>query len=237
MQTFLVGLFVFLGIFTQSASGFGLALVSMPLLTALLGIQIATPLVALIGITAEAVLVLYYRDDLEIRSLWRLIVASLAGVPLGVVALGRVDEDIVMAVLGLVLVGYSLYALLNLRLPELAHNGWAYGLGFLAGVLGGAYNISGPPVVIYGHCRRWPAAQFKGNMQGYFVVVSLFVLAGHALDGNLTPLVWRNFMWALIGIVLGIVLGVRLDRYINQALFRRIVLVLLIVLGLRLLLF
>lgn len=236
MQAFLVVLFVFFGIFTQSASGFGLALVSMPLLTQLLGIQVATPLVALIGITAEVVLVIHYRQDLEIRSLWRLIIASLAGVPLGVIALGRVEEDIVLAVLGLVLVGYSLYALLNFRLPELVHNGWAYGLGFLAGVLGGAYNISGPPVVIYGHCRRWPPAQFKGNMQGYFAVVSSFVLLGHALDGNLTLLVWRNFIWSLVGIVLGIALGVRLDRYIDQSRFRRIVLVLLSVLGLRLLL-
>ena len=45
---------IFFAIFTQSLTGFGSALISMPLLVGLLGIQIAAPLVALVGLISES---------------------------------------------------------------------------------------------------------------------------------------------------------------------------------------
>lgn len=77
---------------------------------------------------------------------------------------------IVTAFLGVVIVAYALYALFNPTLPELAQRSWAYGFGFAGGVLSGAYNTSGPPVVIYGTCRCWQPAEFKSNLQGYFLL-------------------------------------------------------------------
>lgn len=236
MLPLLVILAIFLAIFTQTVSGFGLALVSMSLLVPLLGVQVATPLVALVAVAAEAILVIRYRAALNLKVVWQLVLAAFAGIPLGVIALQRVDEQVVLTVLGAVLVFYAAYALLNLRLPELHHPAWAYGLGFIAGILGGAYNVSGPPVIVYGNCRRWLPAEFKGNLQGFFLAVSLFAVLGHFLAGNVIPEVWRYFLPALVGLALGILLGSLVDRRINPALFRRLVLVLLMVLGLRLIL-
>jgi uncharacterized membrane protein YfcA len=162
--------------------------------------------------------------------------ASVVAVPLGVLAVRRLDGGLVLVVLGVVLAGYALYGLLDLRLPVLERPGWAYAAGFVGGLLGGAYNTSGPPVVIYGHCRRWPAAEFKGNLQGYFLVNSLVVLGSHALAGAFTSQVWRHWLVALPGLALGIAAGLLLDRRIDPLLFRRLVLILLLVLGLRLIL-
>jgi len=60
------------------------------------------------------------------------------------------------------------------------------------------------------------------------------VIGGHALSQNFTPPVWQDYLLALPAIGLGLWLGFRLDRYMNPALFRKIVLVLLVILGLRL---
>ena len=100
-------------------------------------------------------------------------------------------------------------------------------------MLGGAYNTSGPPVVMYGDAQGWPPAEFKSNLQGFFFVTSLFVIAGHALSGNLTREVWISYLWVLPAIGLGILLGTLLDGRINPALFRKLVLVLLVVMGAR----
>jgi uncharacterized membrane protein YfcA len=135
-----------------------------------------------------------------------------------------------------IITGYALYALLKFKLPELRHPSWAYGTGLLAGMLGGAYNTSGPPVIIYGNCRRWQPAEFKSNLQGFFVVNSLFVFIGHALGGNLTPLVWRYYLWSLPVLAVGIILGTSMDRLFNPETFRKIVLWLLVVMGVRLIL-
>ena len=94
MTIFWVGLVVFLAVFTQSLSGFGSALVAMALLPAIVGIRVATPLVALVALALELVLIVRYHQSLEIRSIWRVVLATLIGTPLGVYFLSNVDERI-----------------------------------------------------------------------------------------------------------------------------------------------
>ncbi|MCA9918086.1 MAG: sulfite exporter TauE/SafE family protein [Anaerolineales bacterium] len=230
----IVTLIVFLAIFVQSASGFGLALVSMPLLVSAIGVTTATPLVALVGMTAEIFLLRRYWQALNFTAVKRLSIASVLGIPLGVFVLRAVDGRIVALILGVVVTSYALYALFGPRLPQLRQPGWAYGFGFLGGVLSGAYNTSGPPVIIYGTCRRWEPATFKGNLQAYFFINSLFTLTAHTLSGNFTAVVWQDYLWALPGIGLGLLLGRWVDGRIAPDKFRQGVLVLLILLGLRL---
>jgi uncharacterized membrane protein YfcA len=159
----LITAIVFLAVFTQSLSGFGLALVSMPLLIGLIGVQTATPLMALVGIVAESIMLLYYRDSFNLRAVAGLTAAAVVGIPIGLVFLRRVDEGVVTAVLGLILILYALYALVGFKLPQLAHPLWAIGFGFIGGVIGGAYNTSGPPAIIYGTCRRWSPLEFTSG--------------------------------------------------------------------------
>lgn len=228
-------LIIFVAIFTQAVSGFGLALVSMPLLVAMLGIQMATPLVALVAFTAELLMLLRYRHAFNLRAVARLSVASVVGIPLGVYLLRRANPDAITALLGVIIIAYALYALFSPRLPELNHPAWAYGLGFVAGLLSGAYNTSGPPVVIYGTCRRWPPAGFKSNLQGFFLLNSCVTIAVHSLSGSMTRPVLQSYLQSLPAIALGLLAGFALDNRINQHTFRRIVLILLLLLGARLL--
>lgn len=225
---------VFLAVLVQAFSGFGVALVSMAFLPGLLGIQVAAPLVALVALTLEAVLLVRFRLHLKPKAVLPLILVSIAGIPIGVWALQALDEDVVLAVLGVVIAGYALYALLQFRLPELVNPLWAVLAGFLAGVLGGAYNTSGPPVVIYADCRRWQPAEFKANLQSFFLVSDLFVVAAHVFSRNLSAQVWQSYFWCLPAIAGGIVLGTLLSGRIEALAFRRVVLVLLVGLGLRL---
>ncbi len=230
----MIVLAVFLAVFTQSVSGFGVALVAMALLPGLIGIQIATPLVALVATTVEVVLFIRYRNSLNIQAVWRIILAALIGIPIGILTLKNVDPKIVLRVLGIVISGYSAYALLDIRLPELNHPLWAYGAGLVSGILGGAYNTSGPPVIVYGDCRRWPPQEFKSNLQGFFLVSSVLIMVGHGLGGNFNSTVLKDYLVVLPAIATGTVAGISLDRFINPPLFRKVVLVLLIIMGLRL---
>lgn len=230
----IVTLIVFFAIFVQAASGFGLALISMPLLVGLVGIGTATPLVALIGITAEVFLLRRYWQALNFAAVKRLSLASVVGIPLGVYVLREGDGRFITTILGLIVAGYALYALFGPHLPELRQPAWAYGFGFLGGVLSGAYNTSGPPVIIYGTCRRWEPTTFKGNLQAYFLLNSLFTLSAHLISGNFTAVVWQHYLWAVPGVALGLVVGKWVDGRLNPTQFRKGVLVLLVLLGIRL---
>jgi hypothetical protein len=236
MLALAVAAIIFFASFTQSVVGFGTAMVGMPLIVGVLGIAISAPLIAMVGLTLEVVMLLYYRQSVSLAVMWRLVIAAVVGIPLGIYAVRRIDEEIVLTVLGIVIAGYAIYGLLRLRLPELRSRLWGYGAGFLSGVLGGAYNTAGPPVVMYGHCKRWPPEEFRGNLQGFFLVIDVLVVANHAVLGNITSEVWRNYLIALAPIFLGFLIGTRLATRIDPALYSRIVLVMLVVLGVRLIL-
>jgi len=227
-------LVIFIGAFTQSLTGFGMGLVTMAVLPSLLGLRLAAPLVALSGIVLEAIMLFRYRESLQLKSIWRLLVASLIAIPFGVYTLRELDERAALFILGFIVTGYAVYALSGFHLPELSHPAWAWIIGFFSGMLGGAYNTAGPPVVIYGNCRRWSPQEFKSNLSGFFIVNSLMVVSTHWFSGNYTQSVLTFFWWTLPALIIGFLLGQKLDRRLNPEIFRRIVLVLLIVLGVRL---
>jgi hypothetical protein len=227
---------LFLGAFTQSLTGFGSALVAMALLPSMLGLTVTAPLVAGTFLCLEALMVIRYRESIRVGAVWRLLAASLVGAPLGVYLLGYFDEGIALFVLGIVIAGYALYGLVGFRLPELAHPLWAWAAGLLSGMLGGAYNTSGPPVVMYGNCRRWSAQEFKSNLSGFFVINSLMVVSSHLWNGNYTEEVRRILPGAFAAMFLGFLAGQWMDRWVSPQLFRKMVLILLVFLGARLLL-
>lgn len=232
----LIGVVVFLAAMIQGLLGFGGALIAMPLLVGLVGIKTATPVFALVGTLATLLNTIRWHEHTTPRDLVRLIIPAVTGIPLGIVLLSRVDEGMVTNILGTILIIYALYNLLGLILPPLKHWGWAVVAGFSSGVLSGAFNTGGPPVIVYANARQWPADQFRGNLQAYFLIVSLFLLVGHGITGHLTPGVWRMALWAVPALLLGQFVGVRLCKYVEPATFRKLVLVFLLVLGAQLVL-
>lgn len=230
-----IWLVVFAAVLLQSLVGFGSAMVAMALLAGRLGLPVASPLMALIAATLEAVLLARYRQALDPGAIWRLLAGALVGVPLGLWALGRLPEALMLGALGLLIAGYAVYSLLGRRPPALHHPGWAFGAGALAGLLSGAYNTGGPPVIVYGDGRRWSPEEFKGNLQSFFLFNDGLVLIGHALAGNLTAVVWGHYLAAAPAIALGLAAGLLLERRLPAGAFRRAALAALLALGARLL--
>jgi uncharacterized membrane protein YfcA len=227
----LIILIFFLSAFVQSIIGFGSALIAMPLLVSMLGIRITAPLVAVTALLMEIVILLRYREAFNFSVVKYLAIATFLGIPIGIYAVRYIDGEIVNKILGIIIIGYALYALLVPKLPDLASTVWAYIFGFIAGILGGAYNTSGPPYVIYGNARRWSPDEFKSNLQGLFLANGLIIVTVHALSGNINGGVLRYTFYAVPGLVLGMVAGFYLANRINSQLFRSFVLIALLFLG------
>jgi hypothetical protein len=214
---------LFVSTLIRATLGFGNALLAMPLLALTVGLHTATPLVALASMTIAVLMLWGNWRSIDVRSAWRLILASLFGIPLGLLLLTSVPEHLVKALLGLLLVAFGLYNLFEFRLPTLSGRGSAYLFGFGAGVLGGAYNTNGPPVIIYGMLTGWTPEQFRATLQGYFFTSGILILFGHALAGLWTAAVLRLYLLSLPVVVLAVLLGNLLNRYIPPGRFNRIV--------------
>jgi len=133
----------------------------------------------------------------------------LFGIPLGVLLLTSSHQRLVKAVLGIVIIWFSLYSLLSRFPVELKrdHRGWLFVCGFTAGVLGGAYGMNGPPLVVYGAMRRWSAPHFRATLQAYFLPASLIGMASYWLAGLWVPAVTHYYWLALAPAIVAIFLG------------------------------
>ena len=215
----------------RSTFGFGDALLAMPLLTLLIGVQTATPLLAFVGPTIAITIVWRNWRSIDLKATWHLIVSSLIGIPIGVLILKNAPDDVVKFVLGVSIILISLYNLTQPRLMTLPQRRWAYPFGFVAGVLGGAYNTNGPPIVIYGALRRWPPERFRATLQGYFLPTGLLILVGHGLAGLWTRQVFQLYALGLPLILTGIFLGGKLNRRIPAGRFEKFIYIALLALG------
>lgn len=223
---------IFLSTLVRAIFGFGNALIAMPLLALTsVGMKTATPLVALVATMLSAYILAQDWRSLDLKSTWRLLLATLPGTPIGLILLKGPYENAGKIILAVIVICFSLYNLWRPRLFTLRAEWTAYPFGFLAGILGGAYNTNGPPVIIYGTARRWPPDRFRATLQGYFFPANIIIIAGHGLGGLWTAQVGALLLLSLPAIILSIWLGDRLNRRLPPAHFERSVHLLLILIG------
>lgn len=215
-------------------TGFGSALVAMPLLSPLIGIETAAPLFAIIALVSEIMMLIRYHQHINLRGTWRLIVAASIATPFGIAGAHFLPENVALWLLGLVVAGYGLYSLFSPHVPQVANPNWGYGFGFVGGLLSGAYNTGGPPIVIYGSLSRWPPDEFKSSLQSVFIINSTIVIAIHATSGHMTANVFQDCLLAIPAMAIGLLIGWYLEKRVNPAQFRKLILVLLVVIGLNL---
>jgi uncharacterized membrane protein YfcA len=211
--------------------GFGNALVAMPLLALFAPIQIASPLVGLANLTGILIVLAGNWRSVNLKAAWRLVLACLVGIPIGLVFLKTANEQIVRTVLGAILVGYGLYNLVSPKLPYLKGELLSWPFGLASGILGGAFNSNGPPIVIYGSLRRWPPESFRATLQGVFLPTNLMILVTHALAGLWTRDVLVLYGCALPLMLLATLIGIRFGKRIPKEQFHRIVYGFLVAMG------
>ena len=222
---------LFAGTLVRATLGFGNALVTMPVLALMIGLPAATPLVALVASVSTLTILAANWRHVHLASAWRLVAASMLGIPLGLYCLKGLPPWPMQLALGVVVFGFASYSLIQPRLPRVKDGPLAYVLGFVAGVLGGAYNTNGPPVVIYGTLRGWDPRQFRATLQGYFLPTNLLIIAGHGAAGLWTTDVLWTFLLALPTTLLAVAIGSYLNRRVPKRRFTMLVHVFLLLIG------
>ena len=226
---------LFLATVIRSAFGFGEALVAVPLLALAIPVEVAAPVAVLVSVTVALIVVLQDWRSIHVHSAVWLVLPTLLGIPLGLMVLKTVPEPVVKALLAVVIMGFSAWSLVPRAHFELANDRFAWLFGFLAGILGGAYGMNGPPLAVYGSLRRWPPANFRATLQGYFLPASLAGMAGYWATGLWTPAVNRFYLLSLPGVLIAIFLGRLINQRLNPRQFVLYVHAGLIVIGLLLL--
>jgi len=218
--------------------GFGLPLVTMSLLSAFLDVPTAVALNALPVLLSN--LFQANRGGLlvsTVRRFWPLLITLAAGTWAGATLIVVLDPRWLLGVLGVIVVSFCAISHYRpgLKMPLRAERPAGVAVGLAAGVMGGISTIPGPPLIMYVTSLRLDKEAFVAALGTFFLMGGVFInlsfIERGVLDATTAP-------WSLAcvpPVLAGMWLGGRLGRRIEQERFRRIVLIVLFVLGLNLL--
>lgn len=222
----LVVLVVLLASTAQTASGFGFALIAVPLLVTVLSVRDAVAITSLLALLSSLLLARITWADAPRRMILTMLAASFAGMPVGLAVLLLAPGDVLRVIVGAASIAMALLLATDRSLGGGGARSEALA-GAISGVLNTSTGMNGPPVVLYLQHRRLPPLRFRAGLSMFFSVsgvVSLTLLASFGVVG-LRAL--SLSAWALPSVLLGHVIGHRIAGYAGDETFRRMVLALL----------
>lgn len=211
-----IGVAVLAGV-AQTVSGFGYALVSVPLLA-----LAADPVTAVFATTAVAgtlsAFIVWRERRLVVRAAaGRLTLASLVGMPLGLLVSQTFDDGVLTMTIGVVLLLAVALMVLGPRVP--AGRAVQVGAGATSGVLLTSTGLSGPPLVIALDGAGLDARRFRATLQSIFCGQDLLAVVAFVLLGRLNDTVGVIVLASFAGLPLGWFIGERIFGRFTPAQF------------------
>ncbi|MGE3988675.1 sulfite exporter TauE/SafE family protein [Pseudorhodoplanes sp.] len=226
----------FFGGITTGLAGFAMGLVVSGVWLHVLTPAQTAALIVAYGLFVQAHGVWKFRHVVDLRRVMPLIAGGAIGVPLGIALLSYLDPSSIRRAVGVLLVLYSLYGMLRPKLAPLRASLAADGaVGLVNGLLGGLTGLAGPVVVIWCQLTGVPHHAQRAIFQP--VILAAFVMTGIGLGlrGEINRDVLTLFALGIVPVAAGIWFGVRLYGRLDEAGFRRVILILLLLSGLVLL--
>lgn len=231
---FMVGTFA--AAFVTGLAGFAFGMVA-----AAIWLHALSPAETAALIVAYALLVQGYatwklRRSITIARLAPFVIGSAIGIPAGILILRWVSPTHLRVAVGVLLIAFSLYSLFRPKMPTFKSSGSAAdgGVGILNGVLAGATGLGGILPTIWSSMRGWTRDEQRAVFQPTAVATFAMTILWFGGLGVITPQAGRLFFLGLPALILGTWLGWTLYGRLDEASFRKVVLVLLLLSGLTL---
>ena len=164
--------------------------------------------------------------------LWPLVLGGLPGVILGISTLRWADPAYTRFGIAVFLVLYALYGLFRPTVRPIRCGIVIDGIaGFTGGLLGSMAGFPGILVVVWCTMRGWSKDEQRAVFQPASVALLAFAATTFLASGSLTRSIAELFVIGLPAVLLGTWAGFRLYGQVDEAMFRRLLLILLLVSG------
>lgn len=228
----IVALIILIASTVKGLTGFGFALTSLPLLTIFLAPKTAVPLITVCSVFLDGYTLYEARRHVKYREITPLVVSGIIGMILGTYFLVSLDSEAIRLAIGVVTVLFAGASMMGIRKEISNEKLTSIPVGLVSGILGGSMSISGPPIVLFFNNQNVEKTTFRANLIAYFF--SLYVATVPAyVFGNLITVDLLGSSIIMVPIMfLGATLGIRLSRKVDEAVFKKIALLLVLVTGL-----
>jgi len=222
----------FAGSVVFGLTGFGAALITIPLATQVVPLPFALALFALMDL-GNAFRIGFENPRNAVRAEWmRLVPMIVAGTAIGVGVLVNLPRRWGMLALGVFVLAYALYSFARPEARATVGRGWAWIAGLTGGLTSALFGAGGPPYAIYLSQRGLSKAQFRATL-GFATLTSIslrvvaFLVTGILLDIG----VWTAALAVLPAAWIGLSLARHVFHRISREALLRAVAVVLVVTG------
>jgi len=220
LDFFLAAAVILLAYLVRGISGFGSALVAVPLLAHFLPLTFVVPFV--VAMDTLAALLLAHSGQRSGHVRWEeirwLVPAALLGIVAGILLLVNLDPEPLLVVLGLFVAGFGVRNLLGLHGERPVSHWWALPAGILGGGIGALFATGGPPMVIYLTHRLRDKSELRATLSGLFLIEGSLRVLGLTLAGLLFQ---PQMGWYLLAGVPLMLTGLTVGNHIHLNLGQR----------------
>ena len=228
---FLIAASLFLAGFVMGVSGFGFAIMAIGMMSFFWPIPKTVALIFVYSLPINMVLLFQLRNHIVVRRILLQVVAFIPGAVIGAFVFLNVREALLKQIVGAVLIVFGFWSLQR-KTRLIPKSRFLGGLaGFLAGVLGGAVYMPGPPMIVYQTMTETDRFRFKTDLQLFFFFTNFILLAAFlycGLDQNIDLL--RSLLFSPFA-VFGLLGGSFLFQRLNNETFKQICSILVGVIG------
>ena len=223
---------VFSAYFIKGITGFGNTLIMAPLFSFVISNRITTPVDLLFSLPTNAYIVWRERKHIRMKIILPVMAMLTLGAIPGVIFLKLAEDQLLKALLGLVIAGVGLEMLWRHRIHSAGPGNKMIMLitGLVSGCLSGLYGIAAP-IIAYINRMTANRNEFRANICSVFLFDNLFRLVSYGLVGIMTADVIQYSLILLPAVILGMAAGVRLDLKMKEATVKNLIITLLIVSG------
>lgn len=227
----------FLAALVIGSAGFAFAIVVTGIWIYVLPPPTIVLLAAICATVLHVISVWSFRDRIEYRLLWPFVIGGVLGVPLGALALQRLDPAWFRHLFGAFMIAYSAYMLMRPKLPVLRLAPVAArvadgAVGWVSGIMGGFAMLHGTLPTIWCSLRGWDKRRARYVYQPYILITGVVILlwVGSSADIDKSELAAPLLVCAP-AMALGLWVGIRVFDVISEERFRRLVLWLILASG------
>lgn len=226
---------VLAGAFLKGYTGFGASMFWMTSLSLLLPPLQVVPMVLMFEVATSVYLLPGLWRQVEWRSIMVLLIGTWVTTPIGIYALFSLPPAPIRIALGLVVITAAVLILRGFALKSVPGIPATLTVGGAAGLLNGSMGIVGPPVILFYFSSPIGVAAGRASIITYFIGTDSVATAMFASQGLIgIEVLWRALIFLPL-LIVGVVFGNRGFLGTDPDTFKRIALVVLMVLSVALL--
>jgi len=216
---------------TQGFTGFGISVVSIPILVHFFPPKIVISAMIIWTFLFPLPIIFDGKKWLNLKRIMPLVISGVIFMPLGTFLLLHLSTGTIKIITGLVVVLFSLLIISGVKKRVKNEKLVLPLVGVLSGTLKGMISMSGPPIVLFLTNQSTMKHAFRVNLTAYFFlqnIAALFVFGFSGLINRDSVFFAAAYFPAMIS---GILFGIALTRFVREVMFRRIVLAVVLLSG------